>query len=70
MMRGEGASPQLPHQNKYLYPRGTHAISKGWQMGHQVRSLKMTEKIDPREVYGDDGIHIDCDCKMERACTE
>lgn len=30
----------------------------------------MTEKIDPREVYGDDGLRIDCDCNMQRACTE
>lgn len=27
-------------------------------------------RIDPREVYGDDGLRIDCDCNMERACTE
>jgi hypothetical protein len=30
----------------------------------------MNEKIDPREVYGDDGLRIDCDCNMQRACTE
>ena len=30
----------------------------------------MTEKIDPREVYGDDGLRIDCECNMQRACTE
>jgi hypothetical protein len=29
----------------------------------------MTEKIDPREVYGDDGIRIDCDCDADRACV-
>ena len=27
-------------------------------------------RIDPREVYGDDGLRIDCDCNMERVCTE
>ena len=30
----------------------------------------MNEKIDSREVYGDDGLRIDCDCNMERACNE
>lgn len=30
----------------------------------------MNEKIDSREVYGDDGLRIDCDCNMERACAE
>jgi hypothetical protein len=28
----------------------------------------MTEKIDPREVYGDDG-DVDCDCDADKACV-
>ena len=28
----------------------------------------MNEKIDPREVYGDDDIRIDCDCDADKAC--
>jgi hypothetical protein len=53
-----------------LFASCTCAISRGWQFGHPVWSPKTTEKIDPREVYGDDGLRIDCDCKMERACAE
>ena len=28
-----------------------------------------TEKIDPREVYTDDDIRIDCDCNADKACV-
>ena len=28
------------------------------------------EKIDSREVYGDDDVRIDCDCNADKACNE